>query len=342
MTRLLKNLRTVVFPAIIIVAAFIIAATAGVFSAAPERSETVTVTIEHGMGAGSISMMLEERGLINSARWFKLYSRLYGLSASFKAGDHSLEPGLSTTEIARLLTEIPPLPPDLRITIIEGLTIDETAASLAAQTGIDSSAIAVLTHDKDFAKTLGVDKATLEGYLYPDTYFIRPESSAKELLKRMTRQFHAVFVDSLKVRAEEMGMMVDEVVTLASIIEQEVNLDEERPLVSSVFHRRLKRKRPLEANPTIQYALGEKRRVLYEDLELDSPYNTYKYAGLPPGPIASPGRKSILAALYPADTKYLYFVSDTKGGHVFSRNITEHNRAVRKYRKLMRNARLRK
>ena len=121
---------------------------------------------------------------------------------------------------------------------------------------------------------------------------------------------------------------------LASIIETEAQLEEERPIISSVFHRRLKLGRPLEANPTIQYAIGNRRRVLKEDLDIDSPYNTYTNPGLPPGPIASPGEKSLIAALYPADTKYLYFMANGKGGHVFSRSLNEHNRAVRQYNRM--------
>ena len=149
----------------------------------------------------------------------------------------------------------------------------------------------------------------------------------------MVKKFNTVFNDSLKKRAKEISMSVHEVVTLASIIETEAGLDEERPLISSVFHRRLKLKRPLEANPTIQYALGSKRRILTEDLQIDSPYNTYTNPGLPPGPIASPGEKSLLAALYPAKTGYLYFMADGKGGHVFSKTLNEHIKAIRRYRK---------
>ena len=132
-------------------------------------------------------------------------------------------------------------------------------------------------------------------------------------------------------------MTVNEVVTLASIIENEASIFGERPLISSVFHKRLKLNRPLEANPTVQYALGTKRRLLYDDLKIESPYNTYIHAGLPPGPISNPGKTSLLAALYPADTKYLYFVSDGKGGHVFSRTISEHTRAVYRYKRIRKN-----
>ncbi len=309
---------------------------------APERNGTATVTIDHGMSAGLIAEMLEHDGIIKNARFFRFYSRITGRSDDFKAGVHIVEPGLSAMSVARLLTRIPPHQPDIHVTVIEGLTIAETAQALASQSAIDSVAFVTLANDTAFAATLGVDKASLEGYLYPDTYFIRPETTAEEMIRRMTGQFHRIFSDSLRARAEERGMTVGEVVTLASIIEKEVNIDSERPLVSSVFHRRLERGRPLEANPTIQFALGEKRRVLYEDLDIDSPYNTYIYAGLPPGPIASPGEKSIRAALWPADTKYLYFVSDGNGGHVFSKKIGEHNRAVQQYRKIMRNARRRK
>jgi len=302
---------------------------------------TVTVEIVPGMSASRIAEELEARGLISDTFFFKLYAKLTGIERNFKAGKHPLEGNLTTVGIARRLTRNPPVPPDIRVTVIEGLNIRETASVLAARAGIDSAAFVSLATDGSLAAQLGVDNDTLEGYLYPDTYFIRPDTEPVEMIRKMVARFHEVFCDSLRKRAAELGMTVSEVVTLASIIETEVSKDEERPLVSAVFHRRLRLNMPLEANSTVQYALGVKRRVLYEDLGVDSPYNTYIHAGLPPGPIASPGKKSLLAALYPADTDYLYFVADGNGGHVFSRTMREHTKAVRRYRRAKRSARAR-
>ncbi len=204
---------------------------------------------------------------------------------------------------------------------------------IVSEEDIDSVEFVKLAGDENLIRELGIDNDTLEGYLYPDTYFVRHGTEPHEMITRMVGKFKQVFGDSLVKRASEIGMSVNEVVILASIIETEAGRKEERPLVSSVFHRRLKRGRPLEANPTIQYALGNKRRVLLEDLDIDSPYNTYTNPGLPPAPIASPGRESIIAALYPADTKYLYFMANGKGGHVFSKTLKEHNRAVSQYKR---------
>jgi len=297
------------------------------------NGETVIVEISKGMTAGDIALMLRDRGVIRSVLYFKLVSGLNGDTMKFKAGRHEINGTMNVREIIRLLTQNPLAPPDVKVTVFEGLTVKETASILASTADIDSAEIVQLAADKDMARKLGADNDTVEGYLFPDTYFFRPDARPIDIITRMVKKFNSVFNDSLKERAEEINMSVHEVVTLASIIETEAGLDEERPLISAVFHRRLKLKRPLEANPTIQYALGNKRRVLTEDLKIDSPYNTYTNPGLPPGPIASPGEKSIIAALYPADTKYLYFMADGKGGHIFSKSLREHNKAARQYRR---------
>ena len=286
------------------------------------------------MTDGDIAHMLREKGLIRSVSYFNLVSELLGYSKNFKAGRHVLSGVKSVHEAAHLFTEIPPGPPDIKVTIFEGLNIKEISSILASVTSIDSSDFVKLAVDKNVAIELGVDNDTLEGYLYPDTYFVRHDTKPIEVVTRMIDRFNSVFNDSLKKRASELGMSINEVVTLASIIETEAQLEEERPIISSVFHRRLELGRPLEANPTIQYALGSRRRGLKEDLEIDSPFNTYTNPGLPPGPIASPGEKSLIAALYPADTKYLYFMANGKGGHVFSKSLNEHIRAIRQYNRV--------
>jgi len=298
------------------------------------RADNYIVEISPGMTAGDIARVLYDEGVIRSIFYFKVVSKIHGYSPRFKAGRHVVDGTINVHEIARLLIQNPPRPPDIKVTVFEGLNIKETASILASVADIDSADFVKLAVDKNTAHQLGVDNDTFEGYLYPDTYFVRRDTQPLEMIIRMTEKFHSVFNDSLKTRASEIGMSVNEVVTLASIIETEAQLDEERSLISSVFHRRLGLGRPLEANPTIQYILGSKRRVLLEDLDVDSPYNTYTNAGLPPGPIASPGRESIVAALYPADTNYLYFMSNGKGGHVFSKSLEEHNRAVRQYKRL--------
>ena len=298
--------------------------------------EDVTIDILPGMTADDIAGELAHSGMIRSELFFRLEVRRGGYGHLFKAGRHIITGGMTTREIARLLIRNPKVAPDIKVTVYEGMTVQETASALSAQAGMDSAAFVTFCGERDVLNELGVDKNTLEGYLYPDTYFIRADTEPRAMILRMANRFHAVFDDSLAARAEEIGMTVHEVVTLASIIETETPLAEERPLVSQVFHSRLKLRRPLEANPTIQYAIGSKRRVLLEDLEVDSPYNTYTHRGLPPGPIASPGKKSILAALYPAETKYLYFMANGKGGHVFSKSLQEHNRAAREYKRLRR------
>ncbi len=298
------------------------------------KEDAFILEIAPGMTAGDIAHMLHDKGIIRNVLYFNLVSEMLGYSKNFKAGRHVLSGVKSVHESARLFTQIPPSPPDIKVTIFEGLNIKETSSILASVTGIDSSDFVKLAVDKNVAIELGVDNDTLEGYLYPDTYFVRHDTKPIEVITRMIDRFNSVFNDSLKKRASELGMSINEVVALASIIETEAQLEEERPIISAVFHRRLQLGRPLEANPTIQYALGNRRRVLKEDLDIDSPYNTYTNPGLPPGPIASPGKKSLIAALYPADTKYLYFMANGKGGHVFSKSLNEHNRAARQYKRM--------
>ena len=291
----------------------------------------VSVDIDSGMSARDIAVLLKREGLVRNAAAFRWIAVLNGRATRFKAGTHTVSGKLSPAALALLLTKSPPAQ-DIRVTVFEGLNVFETASLLGGIAAIDSASFVRLAADSGFVGKLGVDKSSLEGYLYPDTYFISDSTAAGEMIERMVAEFRAVFADSLRMRAQELGMTPHEAVTLASIIQLEAGRAQELEIVSQVFHRRLELNRPLEANPTIQYALGEKRRVLLEDLDIDSPFNTYLHTGLPPGPIASPGREAIMAALYPADTEYLYFMADGNGGHIFSRTLEEHNRAVNSYR----------
>ena len=291
------------------------------------------VEIRQGSTAKEIAELLKEKELLRSTVLFTVYSELKGYDRTFKAGTHPLNGTMSMSQIARQLTLNPPLPPDRRVTVIEGLTVREIASVLAADAGVDSAVFVEIAMNRCVAQQFGIDNETLEGYLFPDTYYVKANSSPMEVIERMAGRFFTVFDDSLRARAVELDMTENEVVILASIIECETAYNDERPFVSQVFHRRLKMGLPLAANPTIQYAIGYKRRVLDEDLTIASPYNTYIHTGLPPGPVSNPGEKSLRAALYPADTSYLYFVADGKGGHVFSRTLSEHTRAVQKYKR---------
>jgi len=293
--------------------------------------EVAEVNVAKGMTAGEIARMLERRGIIKSERFFRVVSRVEGYDRRIQAGRYIVPAGMRTTEIARFLAETVPRPFETRVTVTEGLTIAEIASLLERKAKVDSAAFASFAMSRAVAESMGVDNETLEGYLYPDTYFFADGAKALDVIRKMTGRFREVFSDSLMARARTLEFSLNEVITLASLIETEAAGDEERLVISSVFHRRLKAGLPLQANPTVQYALGVKRRVYNGDLDVDSPYNTYRCRGLPPGPVANPGMKSIIAALYPADTKYLYFVSNGCGGHVFSRTLSAHNTAVARY-----------
>ena len=189
-------------------------------------------------------------------------------------------------------------------------------------------------YDYDFISQIPDREKKLEGYLFPDTYEIYKETSAEAIVDKLLSRFNNIFTKEYKNRAKELNMTIDQVVTLASIIEREAKLDSERKTISAVFHNRLKKKMLLQSCATVQYILKEQKEELtYKDLEIESPYNTYKHIGLPPGPIASPGLKAIEAALYPENTDYLYFFTKDDSSHVFSRTYNEHISAQNKFKK---------
>jgi UPF0755 protein len=183
-------------------------------------------------------------------------------------------------------------------------------------------------NDTSFCQRVGVEQSSLEGYLLPETYFFTYAMDEEDIILMLLSGMFDIFeLDSVLYKMEQLRMNRQQIITLASIIEGEVVVDSERVLVSSVYHNRLRRGWLLGADPTIQYVIpGPPRRLLNSDLEIDSPYNTYKYRGLPPGPINNPGKNSVLAAVFPADTRFMYFVASGDGGHRFSRTAAEHAR----------------
>jgi len=223
----------------------------------------------------------------------------------------------------------------IRVTIREGLTARQQARLLARAIGTDTLRFLSLVADGGFARSLGIEAPTLEGYLFPETYGFAWNQEELDVVRAMTSEFKKFFGDSLKQRTAEMGGWTEnQVVTLASIIEGESRVPEERPLISGVYHNRLRKRMYLQADPTVQYALENgPRRLFYDDLKLDSPYNTYLHLGLPPGPVNNPGRSAIYAALYPQQNQYLYFVANGRGGHFCAKTYNEHLHNVRLYRR---------
>jgi len=309
-------------------------------SGAPSKSpEPVTLTVEPGTPVRQLGGRLEREGVIRNRWLFEAWLRVRGDAARIQAGTYAFPRDRPLPEIVESLLEGRTVL--VSVTIPEGLRLEEVAGAAARATiAVDSAAFARLATDPALADSLLPDAffpdaadrpGSLEGYLLPETYRVDPGTDARTMVGLMVDQFLGTFDDPWRARADSLGRSVHEIVTLASIVEEEARVAEERTVIAGVFWNRLERGMRLEADPTVQYALGGHRaRVLYRDLEVDSPYNTYRYAGLPPGPIASPGRASLEATLWPDSVPYLYFVATGEGGrHAFSRTLAEHERKRR-------------
>jgi len=304
----------------------------------PEATAQEAFVVDPGTGAEAIAGRLEERGLIRNALYFRYLARSEGLDARLQAGEFLLSPAMSTAEVIDCLVSGRVVL--LRFTVPEGLTVPEVAAALERQEMCTAAEFLEVVERRELAPDCvpeavwadpAVDKP-LQGYLFPETYHVSKDATAEDLARVMLERFEAVFDEGRRARAEELGMSIHEVVTLASIIEREARVAEERPVIGSVFHNRLEIGMKLDSCPTVLYALGDWTHCLtYDDLALEHPYNTYVNPGLPPGPICNPGEASIEAALYPADTDYLYFVAKPDGSHHFSTTYREHVNAKRKY-----------
>jgi UPF0755 protein len=295
------------------------------------------VTMPPGATAQEIAVILEEAGLIHSSLFLRLYLRFQDDNRPLIAGEYSFSPSMTLDEILDKLRRGIVEEHTVRFTVPEGLTVEQIAARLNEQGLVEKEKFLEIAREPDadllqaFCFLKDVPETTdyfLDGYLFPNTYEIEEDATEKDIVRLMLGYFSKVFDEEYQKRAAELGMSIHEIVTLASIIEREAVVDSERPLISAVFHNRLKRNYPLESCATVQYALGEVKPVLTnEDTKIESSYNTYKITGLPPGPIAAPGLASIEAALYPADVDYFFFVAkeDGTGEHYFSRTLEEHN-----------------
>ncbi len=287
------------------------------------------VEIRHGATVKQIGQQLYRKRLIHSPRLLQFFAHFNGSSRRLKAGIHPFDGQMTTWEVLSELER----PRDItqNVTVPEGLKKEQVAEILSKKLNLDQKKLLLLMYSPTFCKTLSVQAKDLEGYLFPETYNFSTTVSEQQVLRRMAEHCHAVFDERLQRRARELEMSIHEVITLASIIEGETSWDSERDTIAAVYHNRLKKGMRLQADPTVQYALpGESRRLFYKDYSYDSPYNTYRHAGLPPGPINSPGRASIEAALFPADVDYLYFVATGEGGHIFTRTLQEHAAAKKR------------
>ena len=293
---------------------------------AVERDTVIQYTVEPGMTLSDVAGDLEDRGVVRHAILFELLARYRGVGHGINAGRYEIETYMDAGQILSMLVDGKIVVN--RVNVPEGLTIPETARILQARIGIDSTAFVQRSVDPEAVRSLGIEAPTLEGYLYPATYNMYPDMTVDDILRQLTSRHLQSITEEFRKRAEEMEYSLHEIVTLASIIEQEAMVDDERDIISGVFHNRLEKGMRLEADPTVQYGIGRPNMRLYEKhLSHPSPYNTYVHAGLPPGPICSPGVASIHAALYPEDVPYLFFVARGDGRHIFSETNREHNRA---------------
>ena len=290
------------------------------------------VTIPAGVSASRVAGLLKERQLISNESMFVNAVRVKFGTRAIRAGNFQL---LNVRHMGDLTEQI--LRPRVRavtLTIPEGLTRRQIARFIELKYVISSSHFLELTEDSAFISTLGLDAATLEGYLYPETYQLRNGMTEEDILTAMVRQAQEMLTQDITERGQAFGFNPHEILTMASIIEGEARYDSERVIISAVYHNRLRKRMRLQADPTVQYAIPDgPRRLLYRDYEFPSPYNTYLHSGLPPGPVNNPGLASILAAVSPAKVEYLYFVANDQGRHIFTTNLEEHDRVVQELRK---------
>ena len=288
----------------------------------PER----LIIIPKGASAGAVAELLDKESCLENQGIFKLALIMTMKSRSTRPGRYNLK-GISS--IGQLVQMITSQSADrIKVTMVEGWTVEQFADELKDKLQIDSFEFIRLSQDDDFIHTLNLDTPSLEGFLSPDTYILLKTYTEEEILRILVNQYkhnrHLLLKDFTLVHP----MNMREITVLASIIQGEAVHNDEMPIISSVYHNRLNNNMLLQADPTIQYIIpGKPRRLYNKDLDADSPYNTYKYKGLPPGPINNPGMAALKAAIMPAETDYIYFVSNGEGRHIFTRTAAEHNQA---------------
>lgn len=302
----------------------------------PEDSPGVAIYVAPGTSTAAVADMLHENGIIRSPFAFRALARLLQADGRLQTGEYRFEPGtyawdaITSLKTGRVLY--------YSVTVPEGFTVEQIASLIEERGFGRREEILKLCKDKTLLpipveESLDKVRYPLEGYLFPDTYYVRRGMSEKEIVGMMLKRFETVFTKELRAEAKDAGMSLHEVATLASIVESEAYAAEERPIIAGVYLNRLKLGMKLGADPTVIYAVGQKAGyvLLWKDLEVESPYNTYVNVGLPPGPIGNFGKACLEAVLSPADVNYLYFVAKPDRTHAFARTLTEHNRNIATY-----------
>jgi UPF0755 protein len=294
------------------------------------HGEPVQFTIPEGSGLAAVTDTLSAHDIVQWPAAFRLYARAKGNAGEIKPGVYRMQRGTEWDEVLRKLVAGEVV--TIRIAIPEGWTAAQIASRIADSTQVPLDSVRALVLDSAAAERYGVPGPTLEGYLYPATYVFPAGTRPEKVVRTLVDRYKKVWTPAMRARADSLGMSEREVITLASIVEREAKVWDERPTIAAVYHNRIRIGMPLQADPTVQYALGEQQqRLLYKHIDAvrDNPYNTYTHSGLPPGPIASPSAGAIEATLNPAAVDYLYFVASPDGRHTFTRSLGEHNTAKR-------------
>ena len=296
-----------------------------------QDSRSITFEVQPGMTLKQVAFELFNQRLIISPSAFQAIAYIQDKEKQIMVGEFSLSPSMLPTEIIMRLTSGKTIL--YALTIPEGYRITEIASLLDTQGLANSEVFKLQTQDMNLIESMDIPIDSLEGYLFPETYYLSKLTPENKIVEKMVNTFkEKVLTSNLLKSVKESPLSLHEIITLASLIEKETGLDSERKLISSVFHNRLKKNMRLQTDPTVIYAIEKfDGNIRKRDLKIDSPYNTYRYKGLPPGPISSPGIKSIEAAISPIKSNHLYFVSRKDGSHHFSNTLVEHNRAVKKY-----------
>ena len=296
------------------------------------QGAAIRVIIPKGASFSAATDSLHAAALVGSRFFFKLYARAKQADRNIKPGTYLIKRGTPWSEIIAALHGGHGLVNT--ITIPEGFTVSRIAPMLAQALSVPIDSVNAAVRDTAMLRRLEIPTPTLEGYLFPDTYAFPDGTRPRDAVLEMVRRFEREWKPEWTARLAEISRTRHEVVTLASIVEREAKIPAERPVIAAVYFNRLREKMLLQADPTVQYAHGKHSpRLLLKDLEIDSPYNTYRYPGLPPGPIASPGGPSLIAALYPANVTFRYFVAAPDGHHEFRNTLEEHNKAVSQVRR---------
>ena len=303
-------------------------------SAQGDSDNRIIVKVTAGMTTAEIADQLANKGVISSSLKFRFISRVRGYDGRMKPGTYTFSAGMTDEDVfEKILSGAKQL---VRFTIPEGFTVKEIAERLYDLNLVDKEDFlraATNFSPFDYMKTQKEVHYKAEGFLFPETYSVESDYAVEEILKTMADEFDRQLTDEMRARARELNLSIYDLVTLASLVEKEVRYDEDRPVVAQIFLKRLKMEMPLQSDATLQYLMdAPKEDVSIEDTKIESPYNSYQNAGLPPGPVANPGIAAIEAVLYPADTDYLYFVADREGHNHYSYSYEEHLNLVNQYR----------